>query len=1070
MKVLFAVSSESISDAIIKKYQKDYKEILSYKNVYYFNAILKEIQKDKTYDRIVISEDLEPFANNNYDAIDKFIFEKLDNISDEAQDIDGNETSIIMICTDRHTPGSSFLVKLFGIGIYNALLGSDRKIESICKLINKPRVKKEAKMYYKIDADDVNYSNKNEKEVSELEIQNILTHFKKLGRNTDKYAESFNNIAAQYTDDQLKIIVNCLPMTVKAVLEEECQKYQELMAADGMIEKVNREAVKTTKEAQKQTGIKIDIIENKLNQTKMTGPIVIPSSVRTSKNKGPAPVRPMGNNLEIPESNTETTKVKKVISKKEELMDIPSVVPPRPTQPVVEEPVIEEKVQEPKPVVEPVAPAPEVAPAVPAPEAAPVEQFKIKKVLKTMPDGSKKVVKVKVRVQPDEVQTAKPVETVKVEEPTVEAVEEKKLPFDPTVKEKGKRGRPRKNPEEEDTFLPQVPDDDDDFILPSIEDGDDTLPGLDMFEEELPGLGEFDANAVPGGPKQPVVEETAVEEDALPGLDDFEETSVETPEETVEDSLPGLDDFEENALPGLDDFEEETVEETVEENVEETVEEVPAVEDDFEEDALPGLDNFEEDTLPELDGFDDDGLPGLADDFDDVDELPALDDFEEETVETPVVEDTVEEIPEVTEEVVETVEETTDVAEEVFDEIEEIMPDVVEGFEDVANETTETVEEVVEEAEEFTDEVVIPGLDELDEEILPTGDDFEDVEDVLPIGDDNADDGLLGDIDDDFVQPTTAQPTQPTNEIESIKPKVDYSMSSLNSLLTKDKKIVTFIGTTKNGTSFLINNLAALFSSVGINTAILDMTKNRNSYYIYTNNEEELRNVAYNSISKLQKGFAEGIKVNKNLSVYTALPNDGKDYSDAEPILSTLVQNHSLILIDCDFDTDPSYFASCQEIYLVQSMDILTIQPLTAFLRDLKAKGVLESEKVRVVINKELKVRSLTTKAIIGGMSFYNDPSMSFMTELFNKDMVKACSIPFEDAVYAKYLDAMVNCNVSLNGYSKQFINKLRNLGDMVYPLVSKPSGKGGVAQVDYSKNAFSSNMSNTLTQMKKKF
>ena len=935
-----------------------------------------------------------------------------------------------MICTDRHTPGSSFLVKLFGIGIYNALLGSDRKIESICKLINKPRVKKEAKMYYKIDADDVNYSNKNEKEVSELEIQNILTHFKKLGRNTDKYAESFNNIAAQYTDDQLKIIVNCLPMTVKAVLEEECQKYQELMAADGMIEKVNREAVKTTKEAQKQTGIKIDIIENKLNQTKMTGPIVIPSSVRTSKNKGPAPVRPMGNNLEIPESNTETTKVKKVISKKEELMDIPSVVPPKPTQPVVEEPVIEEKVQE--PVVEPVAPAPEVAPAAPAPEAAPVEQFKIKKVLKTMPDGSKKVVKVKVRVQPDEVQTAKPVETVKVEEPTVEAVEEKKLPFDPTVKEKGKRGRPRKNPEEEDTFLPQVPDDDDDFILPSIEDGDDTLPGLDMFEEELPGLGEFDANAVPGGPKQPVVEETAVEEDALPGLDDFEETSVETPEETVEDSLPGLDDIEEDALPGLDDF--------------------------------------EEDTLPELDGFDDDGLPGLADDFDDVDELPALDDFEEETVETPVVEDTVEEIPEVTEEVVETVEETTDVAEEVFDEIEEIMPDVVEGFEDVANETTETVEEVVEEAEEFTDEVVIPGLDELDEEILPTGDDFEDVEDVLPIGDDNADDGLLGDIDDDFVQPTTAQPTQPTNEIESIKPKVDYSMSSLNSLLTKDKKIVTFIGTTKNGTSFLINNLAALFSSVGINTAILDMTKNRNSYYIYTNNEEELRNVAYNSISKLQKGFAEGIKVNKNLSVYTALPNDGKDYSDAEPILSTLVQNHSLILIDCDFDTDPSYFASCQEIYLVQSMDILTIQPLTAFLRDLKAKGVLESEKVRVVINKELKVRSLTTKAIIGGMSFYNDPSMSFMTELFNKDMVKACSIPFEDAVYAKYLDAMVNCNVSLNGYSKQFINKLRNLGDMVYPLVSKPSGKGGVAQVDYSKNAFSSNMSNTLTQMKKKF
>ena len=156
MKILFAVSNENISDTIVKKYQKEYKEILSYKNVYYFNAILKEIQKDKSYDRIIISEDLEAFSNNNYEAIDKFIFEKLDDISDEAQDIDGNETSIILICADRHTKGSAFLVKLFGIGIYNALLGNDRVIANVCKLINKPRTKKDAKMYYKIDADDVN--------------------------------------------------------------------------------------------------------------------------------------------------------------------------------------------------------------------------------------------------------------------------------------------------------------------------------------------------------------------------------------------------------------------------------------------------------------------------------------------------------------------------------------------------------------------------------------------------------------------------------------------------------------------------------------------------------------------------------------------------------------------------------------------------------------------------------------------------------------------------------------------------------------------------------------------------
>ena len=97
MKVLFAVSNENISTQIVKKYQKEYKEIISYKNMYYFNAIIKELQRDRSYDRIVISEDLEPFANNNYDAIDKFLFEKLDNISDEASGINGEDIPIILI-------------------------------------------------------------------------------------------------------------------------------------------------------------------------------------------------------------------------------------------------------------------------------------------------------------------------------------------------------------------------------------------------------------------------------------------------------------------------------------------------------------------------------------------------------------------------------------------------------------------------------------------------------------------------------------------------------------------------------------------------------------------------------------------------------------------------------------------------------------------------------------------------------------------------------------------------------------------------------------------------------------
>ena len=230
MKVLFAVSNESISETIIKKYQQMYKEIILSKNVYYFNAIIKELEKDKTYDRIVISEDLEPFTNNNYETIDNFIFEKLDNISDEASTTAGEDIPIILIATDRRTKSDNLLIKLFGIGVYSALLGQDRSIEEVCKLIQKPRSKKEAKIYYKIDSNDVDYKPENEADVSETEIQNILTHYKRLGRNEERYVESFDSIATQYTDQQLKVIVKFLPLNVKAVLEENSPRYQQLMS------------------------------------------------------------------------------------------------------------------------------------------------------------------------------------------------------------------------------------------------------------------------------------------------------------------------------------------------------------------------------------------------------------------------------------------------------------------------------------------------------------------------------------------------------------------------------------------------------------------------------------------------------------------------------------------------------------------------------------------------------------------------------------------------------------------------------------------------------------------------
>ncbi len=1027
MKVLFAVNSESISDAIIKKYQKDYREILSYKNVYYFNAIQKEIQRDKTYDRIIISADLEPFSNNNYESIDKFIFEKLDGISDEAHDTTGNEISIILICSDRHTKGSSFLVKLFGLGIYNGLLGNDRSMEEVCRLIHKPRTKKEAKMYYKIDTDDVNYRAENENEVDELQIQNILSHFRKLGKHTEKYAESFENIASQYTEEQLKIIINCLPFNVKSILEETSSKYQEFMMANGMMVQGVKSKEFTNKEDQKRTGVKIDLIENKLNQTKVNGPIVIPNSVKSSGTENARKV------IAVPQKNQNSANVQANTSVKPEVKTNPvNSQKPETTKKegkLVRLPdgrIVRKKVVS-KPANEPTNQVAQnetsqiarkgenqMEPKTVKPERRAVNLPENNQV---MPNNEpEKISPLEDLDLPELDFTASATESkISHNQPQVNSVEQpkkgrgrpRKNPVDVEPKPKGKRGRPRKNPVQEEMVQPAKTAE---LDFPELDTVIDEQFDFEPFDEEVTNI-----------------ENTKVENN---NLEDFvlEEKEEFNAQEPVVAGVEEVDELEEIELPELDDLEDIT--------------DLGDDDDIFAETTEEAFDEFED--------YDEYGkyetTAKQSPETQDIDSLYQEDILSDESNDFPELEQT-----------------------EDFD----ILAD---------NELEDTADDALDmdfETEDNTGDTLLSDL-ETDDDILADVELPEENEDTL-IG--FEDETPFQQPEEDLFNPSLEENTPnntmdnqdnyhyETEAIQSIEQPIDYSMSTLNSLMTKDKKIVTFLGSTKNGVSFLVNNLAEIFASVGINTAILDMTKNRNSYYIYTQNEENLRQIAYTSIEKLQQGTAEGIRVKQNLTVYTALPNDGKNYSNVEAILSSLVQNHSLILIDCDYDTNPAYFASCQEIYLVQSMDILTIQPLTAFLRDLKTQGVFEPEKVRVVINKELKVRGLTNKAIIGGMSFYNDPAMSFMTELFNKDNVKWCSIPFDEAVHANYLEAMLNCKVSISGYPKNFMSKLRILGDMVYPLTSRQTYSGNRNQgYGQNTNGFSNSMNNTLNKMRKKY
>ena len=100
-------------------------------------------------------------------------------------------------------------------------------------------------------------------------------------------------------------------------------------------------------------------------------------------------------------------------------------------------------------------------------------------------------------------------------------------------------------------------------------------------------------------------------------------------------------------------------------------------------------------------------------------------------------------------------------------------------------------------------------------------------------------------------------------------------------------------------------------------------------------------------------------------------------------------------------------------------------------------------------------------------MAYYNDPAMSFMTELFDKSTIRYIVIPFDEEVYAKYLEGVINCEVSIKGYPKNIVQILRELSNIVYPLVS---GKSTYVPPKIEKNRFTPSMNSTLDQMKKRY
>ncbi|MBR6252724.1 MAG: hypothetical protein IKR04_02660 [Clostridia bacterium] len=209
MKVLFAIGSAVTSERLANLYYQTYGEKLEYKDVFYFKAILEEVKRDKTYDRIVIAEELEPMQTNVVDAINQMLLNNLDSITDEIDD-----SPIIFICSQNRTKSDSFISRLFNMGIYNFLIGDDRQEGPLCKLIKNPRNKKEAKAYININPAELSLDDKQDDGVDERELISICNYFDRL-KTPEEYISAFANVAEQYSDDDLSTIVAALTRNLK---------------------------------------------------------------------------------------------------------------------------------------------------------------------------------------------------------------------------------------------------------------------------------------------------------------------------------------------------------------------------------------------------------------------------------------------------------------------------------------------------------------------------------------------------------------------------------------------------------------------------------------------------------------------------------------------------------------------------------------------------------------------------------------------------------------------------------------------------------------------------------------
>lgn len=1183
MKVLFAVSNDNITTSVVNKFQQKYKEIVTTKSVYYFNAIVNELKRDKEYNAIVIEEDLEPISNNNYEKIDKFLSEKLDNISDEASRPTGEDIPIILICSDRRTKSDQLLRQLFSMSIYNALIGNDRSLDKVCDLMKKPRNKKDAKLYYEIESDQVEYESHKDEIVSEEQIQSILNYYKKIGTNEKKCVQAFDRISKQYDNTQLRIIVKFLPIDVKAILEAYSPTYQKLMSNGTVLSngKYNEYKPRNAKKPEKLDLIAKDVSEQATNLTK---PVVIPSNMNVqnsvtesqtnlSNTKPHSQSTPNANHEYQPQAPQQQSPINQnqnyqpqvplqqntmnqnlnyqpqVPAQQNTMNQNPNYQPQVPAQPNIinqNQNYQQQTPQNQSAINLNQTYQPEM------PQQTPINQNR-----NYQPQG--KVYNPYVQQMPynntnREQQPYNPYATQQMRNPYMAQMPYGNMmqqsPFysEPNMQQPYNPFNPYNNMQQ--TFNGQ----------PTGEEA--YQPSNNGAIQSIAGAEEQNSNGIEQTAPRPYNPNNNGNQQSIPNADEQNTNKITQETDSVE--------YTKNEIPQGNYSKEDTTASHIDETHMLGVEPITPMQpisgeralieqknqntdmteisstneqkqittdtdNTISDSILPGVENEAKETIPtkrrrgrprkirteaistsELDNLPTEitgtepikrrrGRPRkikATEEEENIEQIASTENVNGLQVAPKYnnMEPAEQQKTETTTNfnVLPTIEPVQNIVNEETHSLQDIQPIIREEEQNAKpfiNENTQNVQDIqptvneekqsVQDTQPVTDEPVLVNegkqnsinlydLDINDEDENNDDTSFND----YVVANNNIynslnQNGNSADIstnsitqnsnninqmnttinedapylpmttdsfsDDPFISPMTQPRIQPNmNHMGIIK---NESKPISNTALAGSGKVVAFVGTTKNGTSFIVNNIALLLAESGVNTAVVDLTKNKNSYYMFTDNDANKIKNATESLKQLEMGQTSGLAVKNNFTVFTALPGDTSiQHINNENVLRNVSNSFEVTLLDCDYATDTKYFELANEIYLIQSMDAFTIQPLTKFLSELKSKNILDESKLKIVINKYLKLKKINDKMIVGGMSKYNEPAMTLQRDLFNPKKVQITTVPFDEQTYIKYLESIAMCELTLNGYSSNVLEGLEKLKNMVYPLVAGES------------------------------